>query len=205
MSSPGADFDYIVGLIQFLDRRGGLRFFISTRDFDILYHWWEKGVPAALVQETMERVLERRRAKGRSVDSFHNFSADVRKAYRSFLERSVGSRETAPVTPAAPAAAESAPPELELFPEHLQALRLEFQEMWRLCAAGRSVQEEPWWDKLLQACRDDEELNAKCDFFLRQLAPELRRPEIVARYRRNFLRHRYAIPELECRVAEETP
>jgi len=30
-----------------------IRFFISTRDFDVLYHWWEKRIPIEIVEQSL--------------------------------------------------------------------------------------------------------------------------------------------------------
>ena len=55
----------------------------------------------------------------------------------------------------------------------------------------------PVHEKLLSHFRDDAELNAKCAWFLNNLAPAPRRPEIEKKYRLNYLLHKFAIPSFE--------
>ena len=88
------DFDYIIKIIQYLDRQFAIRFFISSKDFDVLYRWWEKRIPFAVVSESLRRVVERRLAKGRTVTSFSVFSRDVRLDYQSFMTLTVGSERS---------------------------------------------------------------------------------------------------------------
>jgi len=58
-----SDYDYIIRVIQFLDERYGIRFFISTRDFDVLYHWWEKRIPIEIVEQSLAAVVDRFRKR----------------------------------------------------------------------------------------------------------------------------------------------
>ncbi len=97
MGAAGADYDYIIRLIQYLDRRHGIRFFITSRDFDVLYRWWEKRIPEGLVRECLDRVVERGRRSSRPLSRFAQFSNEVRRGYDSFLALRVGSARAEPV------------------------------------------------------------------------------------------------------------
>ncbi len=73
--AAGEDFDYIIRIIQFLDLHHGIRFFISSKDFDILYRWWEKRIPAAVIRESLDRVVERSRFAEKTPSHAFRFSA----------------------------------------------------------------------------------------------------------------------------------
>ena len=67
------DYDYIIKVIQYLDRQFAIRFFISSKDFDVLYRWWEKRIPFAVVSEALRRVVERRSAEKKTGHFFLGF------------------------------------------------------------------------------------------------------------------------------------
>ena len=186
------DFDYIIKIIQFLDRQFAIRFFISSKDFDVLYRWWEKRIPFAVVSESLRRVVERRLAKGRTVASFSVFSRDVRLDYQSFMTLSVGSERN-----------DTRDEHQEInaflshFPAALDFLKADLTRLSREFMHGNSVDPGPLHEKLLNHFQDDAELNAKCAWFLKNLAPDLRRPDIEKKYRLNYLLHKFAIPAFD--------
>jgi AcrR family transcriptional regulator len=192
VAGAGDDYGYIIRLIQYLDRRHGIRFFIGSRDFDVLYHWWEKRVPEALVREGIDRVVERFRRRGRPLTRFSSFSTEVRRGYEAFLSLAVGGERPEPADEHASLKAFMAalPAELEFARNDLAAVFQRLQE-------GKPPDAGPLEEKLLSRFAADDELNAKCAWFLNNLAPPLRRPEIERRYRLNFLMGRYGIPPLE--------
>jgi len=188
----GCDFDYIIRVIQYLDRRHGIRFFIDSRDFDVLYRWWEKGIPDAVLREAIDRVVERRRRRARPLERFSAFSYEVRKNHQSFLSLDVGRARPEPVDPHAALGAflENIPPELEF-------LRADLCGLFQKLRGGETPVPGELEEKLLDRFRDDGEFNAKTAWFLKNLAPPLRRPEIERRYRLNYLWGKYGIPSLD--------
>ena len=52
-------------------------------------------------------------------------------------------------------------------------------------------------EKLLAHFSADPELNAKSAWFLQNLSPHLRQPEIERKYRLNYLAGKFAIPALD--------
>lgn len=188
----GNDHDFIIRVIQYLDARHGIRFFINSKDFDVLYHWWEKGIPQPVLRDAIDRVVERGRRRLNPPARFSAFRYEVRKGYQSFLSLQAGGQRPEPVDPSASAARFLAklPPELEFAREELAGF---FAARLR----GETSDAGPLEEKLMERFRDDGELNAKAAWFLKNLAPALRRPEIERRYRLNYLWGKFGIPRLE--------
>jgi hypothetical protein len=210
MMNAGGDYDYIIRIIQFLDSQFAIRFFISSKDFDVLYRWWEKRIPFSVVSEALRRVVERRLDKGKPVASFSVFSHEVRLNYRSFLSLNVGrERKDEPEEHGEIKAF------LAGFPDALDFLKADFTrlgvEYMQKSAVLRgktdqfrqdrqkigAVDAGPVYEKLLRHFQEDAELNAKCAWFLNNLAPDLRRPEIEKKYRLNYLLHKFSIPAFD--------
>lgn len=192
MSREHGDFDYVIRLIQHLEDRHGIRFFISSRDFDVLYRWWEKGIPEPLVRDAIDRVVERGRRRGNPPARFAAFAYEVRKAHRSFLELGVGRPRPEPEDAHAACARF-----LAALPAQLEFLRDDFTRLLDARRQERPVDAAPLEEKLLERFASDEELNAKTAWFLGNLVPELRRPEVERRYRVNCLWGRFGIPSIE--------
>ncbi|MBN2346989.1 MAG: hypothetical protein JXO51_11435 [Candidatus Aminicenantes bacterium] len=192
MDTPGGDFAYIVRIIQYLDQRHHLRFFIGSRDFDILYRWWEKRIPQALVRESLDRVVERRRRLRLPIDRFSVFSHEVRRSHRSFMILDIGRR--GPEAPGERAVIERF---LDRFPAELLPLRSEFEAFFRRRLNGEAADARLLEEALLSLFEADAELNAKTAWFLDNLAPRLRRPQIERTYRLNYLMNKFGFPPLE--------
>ena len=185
-----SDYDYVIRVIQFLDERYGIRFFISTRDFDVLYHWWEKRIPIDIVEHSLAAVVDRFRKRGKPLRQMESFAYEVRKSYRGFLTMETSQSRRLD---------ESEPLALfrrflEDFPEEIGILKPDFEKWLRQSAAGKPFDPDPLHEKLLALFRGDEELNSKVRFFIRNLAPELRKPEIERKYRLNYLLNRFRVP-----------
>jgi hypothetical protein len=190
--TAGADFDYIIRIIQFLDQRHGIRFFISSKDFDVLYRWWEKRIPFAVIRESLDRVAERSRSRKKPITRFSAFSHDVRKSYQSFLDLGIGGERC-----------EAADDRGEVrkflaqFPPELEFARGDFEALFCRQLRGEKADAGTLQEKLLAHFSADLELNAKSDWFMRNLSPQLRRPEIERKYRLNYLSGKFAIPALD--------
>lgn len=185
-----SDYDYVIRVIQFLDERYGIRFFISTRDFDVLYHWWEKRIPVDIVERSITAVVDRFRKRGRPLRQMESFAYEVRKNYRGFLTMETSqSRRLDESDPLAPFRRF-----LDDFPEEIGFLKPDFQEWLQQLTAGKPFAPDPLYEKLLARFLDDGELNAKARFFIRNLAPELRKPEMDRKYRLNYLLNRFRVP-----------
>lgn len=188
----GGDYDYIIRVILYLERRHGIRFFIGSRDFDVLYRWWEKGVPDAVIRDSIDRVVERSRRRSQPLERFSAFSYEVRKNHQSFLALDIGRTRPEPADAHAGQATF-----LEKLPPALEFLRDDLAELFRKLKLGEAPDPGLLEEKLLDRFRDDAELLAKTAWFLKNLAPPLRRPEIERRYRLNYLWGKYGIPALD--------
>ncbi|MCP4217689.1 MAG: hypothetical protein GY765_23805 [bacterium] len=198
------DNDYVIRIIRHLDRTFSISFFITTKDFDVLYNWWEKQIPMNIIKEAIETVTKRWRKKNKEIYSFANYNYEVKKRLSVFQQMHVSSEkgresggdelETNPLD------------DIEIFlatlPEPLQFLRTELLELLNCIKKKEPVSVDTLNTKLLVTFKDDDELNMKVKIFLECLAPPLRKPAIENRYRVNFLIDRYRIPDFVA-IADE--
>jgi hypothetical protein len=192
-SEPAAgDYDYIIRIIQYLDQRHGVHFFISSRDFDILYHWWEKRIPEPVVREALDRVVERHRCQRKPLARFSVFSSEVRRDFRSFLALDVGRQRSEPEDEHA-----EIKKFLAQFPAALDFMKADLAGFFAKLFRGEAPDAGPLQEKLLARFQDDGELNAKTAWFLKNISPSMRKPEIERKYRLNYLLGRFAIPSLD--------
>ena len=80
-------------------------------------------------------------------------------------------------------------------PAELAGLTGEFQALAESVARGEEVSMDPLHRAMLDLFENDDDLNLRTEIFLKNLAEEIRRPEIVRKYRINYLYHRFRIPE----------
>lgn len=192
MDQAAGDYDFIIRVIQYLDLRYNIRFFIGSRDFDILYRWWEKRIPETVIRESLDRVVERRRRLSKPLERMSIFSGEVRRNHQSFLSLGIGRQRPEPDADRDPFSAF-----LSSYPPALEFMKKDFAEYSLGLLQGKAPAAGPLREKLLAHFQDDGELNAKTAWFLKNLAPQLRRPEIERTYRLNYLSGRFAIPPLD--------
>ena len=77
------DKDFVIEIIQYLQNKYDIIFFITPRDFDVLYNWWEKRIPLRIIKESIINVVDRWKEKGKGINSFANFSYEVKKNFDS--------------------------------------------------------------------------------------------------------------------------
>ncbi len=191
--------DFVIKVIQYLENSFGITFFITTKDFDVLYRWYEKRIPIHIVKESISNVVERWTQKNKKIYSFSNFYYEVKKSFTTFLQLSVG-RETEGEA-SEPETAANRYAEIENFfknyPDDLITLKGEFERIFQQLKNKENVDLDPVYKKLVDLFKEDEALNLKVTVFIRSLAPELRKPEIKNRYRLNYLLNKYNIPDFE--------
>lgn len=193
------DKDFVIDIIQYLQNKYDIIFFITTKDFDTLYNWWEKRIPLRIVKESIVKVVERWKEKGKDINSFTNFKYEVRKNFQAFLQLNVGSDtdENDTDNPG-----EKDPfKEIKFFfnhyPQELMTLKEEFENIYRklTCCECIDIEINRCHEKLVYLFKNDNELNVKVKIFLNNLAPQLRKPEIEQRYRLNYLINKFNIPD----------
>jgi hypothetical protein len=193
------DKDFVIEIIQYLQNKYEIIFFITPRDFDVLYNWWEKRIPLRIVKESIINVVERWKEKGKDINSFANFRYEVKKKFKAFLQLSLGSEKSENETQTQ----EEKNPFAEInhffdnYPDQLIPLKEEFDNIYQKIKNNKSVVVEltRTHEKLVNLFKNDNELNLKVRIFLDNLSPELRKPEIEQRYRLNYLINKFNIPD----------
>ena len=190
----GDDYDYIVAIISYLDFQFGIRFFISPRDFDLLLRWWEKRIPLEVIREALGNVVERRAIRNQAITGFANFNYEVKKMFKSFLELTVGEGDRTDET-----AEPQDPVErfFERFPPELETIRSQLQTLREQKLNNDDISTEALDEALLDLFAGDEELRMKARIFLDSLAPPLRNQKIERKYRLNYLKGKYKIPDFQ--------
>lgn len=188
-----SDYDYIIRVIQYLEYKHGIALFITTRDFDVLYRWWEKRIPLEIIKESISIVARRRAEKKKKIASISSFYFEVKKNFKAFLELQVGDGDRQEKINRY----EDIENFLKDFPEKLLELKSEFETIFLQLKAGNNYDLAPVYEKLLDLFVNDEELNLKVEIFINQLAPRLRNPEIKKKYRLNYLLNKFNIPDFD--------
>lgn len=187
------DYDYIFNIINYLAYKHDISFFITSKDFDILYGWWEKKIPPELIKKSIDIVTERWIKKGKNISGFSNFSYEVRKKYKALLELNVNIDD-------------HEKPEVKLnkiefffnnYPPELNELKAEFKAVYSCIKNNNTFEMEDLNNKLLVIFKDNRELEIKNEIFLNNIAPELRKPEISRKFRLNYIKNKFRIPDFD--------
>jgi len=192
--SPG-DHDFVIKIIQYLENHYGITFFITTKDFDALYNWWEKRIPIGLIKESIAKVVERWTAKNKEIYSFSNFTYEVRKNFKDFLQLNVGIETREEETAEGKNEFEEIDNFFNNYPDELAELKADFETIFQQLKNKESFDLESLNQKMPDLFKEDSELNLKTSVFMKSLSPELRKPEIEQRYRLNYLINKFNIPD----------
>lgn len=183
------DYDYIIRLIEYLSGRHGVRFFVSSGDFDQLYSWWEKRIPEPVIRTAFDCVVQRWGKRNKTVVSFTNFRYEVRKQYSAWLEREIGGPP--PKEPSQDPVAAF----MERFPTEIDDMKPLFAAAAAARDRGDDVDMHGLRRALAERFRGDRELETRVRAFMLNLSPELRKPRVEQSYRENFLWNRFGIPD----------
>jgi hypothetical protein len=188
-----ADYDYIIKIIQYLETRHKIFFFITTKDFDLLFRWWEKRIPLKIIEDSISIVAARWKDRKKRIASFSSFYYEVKKNFKAFLELNVGAEVMEEK--------EDEYGQIENFftnyPEELAGLKEEFANIYRKLQAKEDFELDAIYEKLLTLFKNDDELGIKVEVFIKHLAPRLRSPEIKEKYRLNYLLNKFNIPDFD--------
>ena len=186
------DYDFIIRIIQYLDYEFGIRFFITSRDFDVLYKWWERRIPFSVIMESMSTVVEDWARKEKKIYGFSNFSYRVKKNYQGFLQLNVGDENR-----------DESDEYFEIeqffhqYPMELIDLKEDFKKIFHRLKNGEIIDMDRVYQKLVTIFKTDKDLNLRTQFFMKSIAEKLQKPEIEQKYRLNYLIHKYNIPDFE--------
>ncbi len=191
------DYTYIIHLIEYLSRRHGVRFFVSSGDFDQLYSWWEKRIPEKVIRMAFDNVVERRVRRKQPLVSFANFRYEVRKQYSAWLEREIGG------PPPAESTLDPVEEFMKRFPVEIAGLKPLFAAAASDRLNGREVDVPGLRRALAERFSGEKELETRVRTFMLNLSPELRKARVEQAYRGNYLWNRFGIPDFNTAVSRE--
>jgi len=189
------DYDFIIKIIQYLQNKMGIVFFITTKDFDVLYNWWEKRIPIEVIMQSILNVIKRWKKKDKTIYSFSNFTYEVRKNHHVFLQMNVGAENDESVEEED--AVDKFKSYIHNIPLALEPLKDDFVDILLKIKRSDKIQLLPFYDKLINLFKDDDELNSKVRIFSKSLPEHLQKPEIAAKYRLNYIINKFNIPDIE--------
>jgi len=183
---------YVIAVIQLLQREFNLYSVITPKEFDVLYRWWEKGIPLNIIQESVANVMMRRQKAGKELTGIQNFVHTVRKIFSSHQEKTIG---------------KDGRTENELSGEKVRNDFLnnppaDIADLVEKCFSGAEgtpgkEQIELFFQAMTDRFAEDEELRRRTVLFAQHLAPALRTETLLSRYRLNLLISRYNIPDMD--------
>jgi len=197
----GEAYAYITRIIVFLNRRYAISFFITPRDFDVLWGWWEKQIPFPVIRDALVRVVERWNKKDRRVYSFANFNYQVKKEFARFADLKLG-RHVREIG----SARENDSPDsgelarfLDRCPDELRPLKPDLEGIKQAidsgCLTRRTVRD--FYARLVSHFEQDDELILQTRRFLKRISGRLDHREMEKQFKINFLLNRLGVPFLE--------
>lgn len=187
------DHDYIFQIIDYLFENHGINFFITSKDFDVLYNWWEKKIPEDLIRKSIDNIHKKRKLKGKKIDSFMNFSYEVKKNLAYKFDLDVNQENVITINRPGERSKEF----FEDFPEGLKEFENEFRKLKDLSEKKRAMLLDEIYEMIIKKNNNDEEMNIKTEIFMSNLPAAMRKPEIVRKFKINYLNRRYNIPDFE--------
>ncbi|MGE5342981.1 MAG: hypothetical protein ACM3SY_16015 [Candidatus Omnitrophota bacterium] len=193
--------DFFTKIILHLQFKHKLNFFISPKDYDVICRWWDKRIPIQVITASIDHVISRRDEKQKKVSGFSSFYYEVKKSFQAFLQLNVGNENRDTQPPEMQTEPETTPLEhfLDHFPDPLLSLKDDFHTLNG--QLKNAIDDAPpaiantLIQKLVDLFREDPEITLRTEIFLKNLAPSLRNPEIENRYRFNYLKNKFHIPD----------
>ncbi|MCK5005343.1 MAG: hypothetical protein KAS21_09655, partial [Candidatus Aminicenantes bacterium] len=142
---------------------------------------------------SIDKVCKRRESRGKQIDSFMNFSYEVRKNLSYKLDLNINTDWVDKT---------SGPDDkhkkfFENFPESIKEMEDEFRMLKDASEENRAGMLKSIYDKLISKYEDDDEMNIKTEIFMGNLPAPMKKPEIVLKFRINYLNRRFNIPDFE--------
>jgi len=195
MNNKGKDHNYIIRIINYLDIKHNISFFIGSVDFDTLYGWWIKRIPLNIIYESLDNVVKRRIKRGKKIDGFKSFSYEVRKNFNNLMELKVAYNSSGN--------SKTENTDEEIFnafindlPNELKNLTDDFKKLFY--EKNRDVKENDLdliSKKILKKYEQDNDLELKTKKFLMNLNPKIRTEEMRNKYKLNYLFSKLSIPD----------
>ncbi|MEN8154541.1 MAG: hypothetical protein ABFR75_11025, partial [Acidobacteriota bacterium] len=153
----------------------------------------EKKIPSAMIKESIDNVVVRWKKRDKQISGFSNFSYEVRKKYKSRMELNVNLNVSEKP--------DAGLNRIELFfnnyPPELIELKDEFESIYSNIKNKKKYELNDLYTKLLNIFKDNREIEIKSEIFMKNIAPELRNPEIQKKFRLNFIKNRFKIPDFD--------
>lgn len=184
-----SDYDYFIAVTNYLDFQCRLRLPIGSNDFHLIFDCWEKGIPLRIVCQAIEKTIARKNSNNKPIRGFSDFSYQIHREFKNFIEKSVGAHFDEPQSEGDPWK-----DFFERLPGQYNSLRKELEELRDAvsCQEGTRVMEK--LDRLLELFSGMEELQLKTELFSRSLAPAMRKESVIKRYRLSFLINYLKLP-----------
>jgi len=186
------DHEYIFIIVDYLLQKHGISFFITSKDFDVLYGWWEKKIPIDLVKKSIDIVKKRRWKREKNIDSFLNFSYEVRKNLSNKMELSINKSSVENVVMQEERTEEF----YNDFPIELKFVEKDFALLRELKGEQKVKSLDRVYEIMINEFSDDEELNIKTEIFMSNLPETMRNSKIEKKFKINYLNRRFGIPEI---------
>jgi hypothetical protein len=192
----GEDYDYIIKIIQYLEEKHKISFFINSGDFDTLYGWWIKQIPTYVIYESIDKLVLRWGKRRKPIDGFKRFSYEVRKNFNNLMELKVadtGNNCKNKIEDADDIFNNF----IELLPDKIQPLKNILSELYneKLSSKKQEILNNIY-NKLLDLHNNDPEIEMKTKKFLMNLNPKIRTRDMEKKYQINYIISKYKFPDV---------
>lgn len=188
-----SDYEYIIRIIDYLNSEFNISFFITSKDFDVLYKWWEKNIPFSIVKRSISNVYKRWKRNNKSIYGFSNFSYEVGKNFKISMELNINVETDIELRSIYDEVEEF----MKNFPSDLLKLKKRFEEAVEYEKNGSRFDFSKLYDEMILLFENDNELEIRKKIFLKNIMPGLRNPELEKKFEINYLKKRYRIPDFE--------
>ncbi len=195
-NSGNSDYEFIVKIIDYFESKCNISFFITSKDFDVLYKWWEKKIPLKTIEKSIIEVCRRWNLKKKQIYSFSNFEYEVKKNHKKNMELNVNVHEDIEIR----SVSERVDDFFRDFPKDLMPIKKIFENEVSKIKRGSGGDLNSVYSEMVLLFKNDNELKLRKKIFLKNLMPGLVNPELEKKFEINYLKKRYRIPDFELLV-----